>query len=245
MRPLLEICCGDIESVRAAVAGGADRIELCCALSEGGLTPSFGLLRKAIGFGIPVNVLIRPRRGDFLYSEEEVDVMVEDIRQAVACGANGVVIGALDRDGNVDMSAVKRMVEAAGGVYMTFHRAFDLCRDTETALERIVEAGCDTLLTSGMRQDALSGAENIREIRKKAAGRLQIMAGSGVNPGNVRKILEISGADAIHGTASAKIGSGMLFRREDVSMGNPEDEYTRKVTDVDTVRQLRAAIDLL
>ena len=136
MKPLLEICAGDIDSIRAAAEGGADRIELCSALTEGGLTPSYGQLCAALESPVPVNVLIRPRRGDFLYSPEEVEVMCRDIEEAVSLGANGVVIGALTAEGDIDLHALEAMRRAAGNAHVTFHRAFDLCRDPETALRK-------------------------------------------------------------------------------------------------------------
>lgn len=242
MKRPLEICCGDVGSVGAAVKGGADRIELCCALSEGGLTPSAAMIKKAVKCGIPVNVLIRPRRGDFLYSDEEVDVMADDIKEAVRLGASGVVIGALDKDGNVDMTAMQKMIDAAGNANVTFHRAFDLCRDPEEALECAIELGCDTILTSGLKKNALEGAETIRRLHEKAKGRIDIMAGCGVNPENAAEILKISGADAIHGTASVKIGSGMTYRSSAACMGAACDEYSRNTTDPDIVARLRKII---
>ncbi|MDE5954044.1 MAG: hypothetical protein K2G72_05110, partial [Duncaniella sp.] len=137
--PLLEVCCGDIASVHAAIAGGARRIELCSALSEGGVTPSAGLIARAVGSGIQtVHVLIRPRGGDFLYDEDEISIMETDIRQAVSAGAHGVVIGALTTDGAIDTTACRRLIKAAEGRSVTFHRAFDLCRDPYKALEDII-----------------------------------------------------------------------------------------------------------
>lgn len=242
MRRILEVCCGDVGSVAAAVKGGADRIELCCALSEGGLTPSAAMIRMAVKCRVPVNVLIRPRRGDFLYSEEEVDVMAEDIKEAVRLGASGFVIGALDRDGNVDMASMRKMVEAAGNANVTFHRAFDLCRDPEEALESAIKLGCDTILTSGLRKNALEGAGMIRRLHELAKGRISVMAGCGVNPGNAAEILQISGADAIHGTASAKIGSEMTYRSSAACMGAECDEYSRNTTDPDIVAKLREIV---
>lgn len=225
MKPILEICCADIDSVRAAVAGGADRIELCCALSEGGLTPSYGQLRDALRQDIPVNVLIRARGGDFVYNADEVRAMVDDIRMAVDMGANGVVIGALTPDGDVDIDAVGRMAEAAKGVHITFHRAFDVCREPFAALEDIVRLGCDTLLTSGHSADALAGAGMLAQLHSRAAGRIAIMAGCGVTPLNAAEILRISQADALHGSASTTPGNG------------------RKTTDVAKVKSLRKIID--
>lgn len=243
MRRILEICCGDVGSVDAAVSGGADRIELCCALSEGGLTPSAAMIKRAVGRGVPVNVLIRPRRGDFLYSDEEIGVMADDIREAVRLGASGVVIGALDKDGDVDMAAMRKMILAAGNVDVTFHRAFDLCRNPEEALECAIKLGCGTILTSGLRKNALDGAAMIRRLHEMAEGRISIMAGCGVNPDNAAGILRISGADAIHGTASVKIGSEMVYRSSSACMGAECDEYARNTTDPAVVGMLRRIVD--
>lgn len=225
MKPILEICCADIDSVRAAVAGGADRIELCCALSEGGLTPSYGQLCDAMRHGIAVNVLIRARGGDFVYNADEVRAMIDDIRMAVDMGVNGVVIGALTPDGDVDIDAVGRMAEAAKGVHITFHRAFDVCREPFAALEEIVLLGCDTLLTSGQKADALAGAGLLAQLHSRAAGRIAIMAGCGVTPLNAAEILRVSGADALHGSASTTLGN------------------RRKTTDLAKVKALRKIID--
>ena len=216
MKPLLEICAGDIDSIRAAAEGGADRIELCSALTEGGLTPSYGQLCAALESPVPVNVLIRPRRGDFLYSPEEVEVMCRDIEEAVSLGANGVVIGALTAEGDIDLHALEAMRRAAGNAHVTFHRAFDRCRDPETAL---------------------------RCLKELAQGRIAIMAGCGVTPANAAEIITAAAPDALHGTASMTVESPMRFRREEVGMGAPQDEYRRKTTSVETVRELRNIID--
>lgn len=243
-RCLLEICCCDLDSVKAAVEGGADRIELCSGLTEGGLTPSYGLISAAVGFGIPVNVLIRPRGGDFFYSDSEVRIMREDIANAIRLGASGVVVGALESDGKVDVSLTRSFVECAQGKTVTFHRAIDLCSDPIVALEDIISAGCDTILTSGQECDALKGASNILKLRNKAAGRINVMAGCGVRPTNVAEILKFSGASAIHSTASSDMESLMQFRRGGVSMGGGKDEYSRRSTSSSVVKALREIIDI-
>ena len=155
-KPILEVCCGDIQSIYAAKTGGAHRIELCSALSEGGVTPSAGLIREAVSSGIPaVHILIRPRGGDFLYSEDEIRLMETDIRCAVSSGVDGVVIGALTSDGDIDMTTCRRLIETAGDCSVTFHRAFDLCRNPQKALEDIISLGCDRILTSGLARSAV------------------------------------------------------------------------------------------
>lgn len=243
MRRILEVCCGDIESVRAAKEGGADRVELCCALSEGGLTPSYGQLTMAVDLEIPVNILLRPRRGDFCYSNDEVEMMVDDVCMAAVSAANGIVVGALTPDGDIDIQAMRSLKEEAAGMEMTFHRAFDMCRDPEQALETLIMLGFDNVLTSGLRPNALEGAETLRRLVEQADGRINIMAGCGVTPGNVEEIIRISGVPAVHSTCSMVVESRMNYRRHDVNMGNVEDEYLRKTTDVAKVRELRKIID--
>lgn len=243
MRRILEVCCGDIESVKAARDGGADRVELCCALSEGGLTPSYGQLSMALDLEIPVNVLLRPRRGDFCYSDDEVETMIDDVCMAAVSGANGIVVGALTPDGDIDIQAMRSLKKEAAGMEMTFHRAFDLCRDPEQALETLIMLGFDNVLTSGLRSNALEGAETLRRLVEQAEGRINIMAGCGVTPGNVGEIIRVSGVPAVHSTCSMVVESRMNYRRQDVNMGNVEDEYLRKTTDVVKVRELRKIID--
>ena len=168
-RNLLEVCAGDIESVYAASRGEAQRVELCSALADGGITPSTGFIRQAVRVpGMKVHVLIRPRGGDFLYTPEEVASMTDDIVAAREAGAHGVVIGALTPDGDIDMDACRQMMEAASGMNVTFHRAFDLCRDPFEALDHIIALGCNRLLTSGQAASALDGAPMLRQLVDRA-----------------------------------------------------------------------------
>lgn len=241
MNGLIEICCGDIESVIAAANGGADRIELCSALSEGGLTPSAGLIAQAIRYGIPVNVLIRPRRGDFLYSEAEADIMAHDIRTAASLGANGVVVGALNADGSIDSETCQSLISIAKnhGLEITFHRAFDMCADPYTALETIIALGADRILTSGLATTALEGAETLRKLHEISRDRIIIMAGCGVTPENISDILKRADVREVHASAKMSIGSRMMFRNENAKMGiESSDEFLRNVTSENTVRKL-------
>lgn len=242
---LFEVCCGDIESVYAAKAGGADRVELCCALGEGGLTPSYGQIRLAQRQDIPVNVLIRPRRGDFCYSDAEIEQMITDIREACRSNVNGIVIGALTPEGDIDVPTMQRLIDAAGDRQITFHRAFDMVRDPQPSLEAVIELGCHNVLTSGLMPDAWEGAENIRKLVEQAKGRINIMAGCGVTPGNATEIVRHSGVTAIHSTCSKSADSKMKYRREDVNMGNAENEYSRKTTDVCIVKKLRNILEVI
>ncbi len=231
MKTLLEVCAGDIESVYAAARGGAERVELCCALGEGGLTPSLGMIEEALkAEGIKVNVLIRPRSGDFVYSDEEIRVMVRDIEMCRLLGVNGVVYGALTPDGDIDRAACQKMAEAAGELHKTFHRAFDMCRDPRKAAETIIELGCDRILTSGQAATALEGADLIGKLQKEFPSFVFIAAG-GVSPENVKEVVEKAGVKEVHASAKAAIGSSMRFRRDGVSMGKADaDEYSRLST---------------
>lgn len=240
-KKLLEICCDSYEAVCAARGGGADRVELCSGLAEGGITPSAGLIGMAASAGIDVNVLIRPRPGDFLYTDADCEIMFRDIAEAARCGARGVVIGALTADGDVDKEICRKLVEEAKsrGMSVTFHRAFDVCRNPEAALEVIVDLGCDRILTSGQASTAEKGIGLLRDLQEQADGRIIIMAGCGVNPSNAKRIVDETGVEELHASARGVVKSGMLFRNPAVSMGTPgEDEYSRLSTSEDIVKQL-------
>lgn len=240
----LEICCGDLESVAAAREGGATRIELCSGLAEGGLTPSAALIKAAVNSGIPeINILIRPRPGDFLYSEKEISLMCDDIENAVRYGATGVVIGALTEEGEIDVRSMEKLISAAKGLSpetgVTFHRAFDLSRDADASLNDIISLGCDTLLTSGMASSAPKGIPMLKRLVDKADNRITIMAGGGINTSNASDIIDATGVGAIHSTARKPFASRMKFRRPNVSMGIPgADEYSHLTTSPQIVSQL-------
>ena len=196
----IEVCCADLQSVRAAVEGGAHRVELCQALGLDGLTPSAGMIESAVEMGIPVQVLIRPREGNFVYDKDEVLCMQRDIRQARQLGANGVVIGALKPDGSIDEETVRCLVGEAENLSITFHRAFDVCREPEKALEQIISLGCHRLLTSGQAPTAEQGIPMLKRLVEQSNGRIIIMPGAGVNPQNAHRILSETGAREIHGS---------------------------------------------
>lgn len=244
MARLLEVCTGSVESVIAARDGGAARFELCSALEVGGITPSVGLMRLTREVkDIAMHVLIRPRGGDFLYNEAEIQCMEQDIIAARDCGADGVVIGALTADGNIDTTTCSRLVKAAQGMNITFHRAFDMCCDPFRALEEIIELGCNRILTSGLAATAEAGIPLIKRLVTTADGRIMIMPGCGVNATNAARILQETGATEIHASARKSVGSAMLFRHSGVSMGNPDsDEFARKETDANEVRAIVDAI---
>ncbi len=206
----LEVCTSSLNSVINAVAGGAQRVELCSALSVGGLTPSLGLL-KTVREMFPqllIHVLIRPREGDFVYSEEEMQVMLKDIDAALPY-ADAIVCGALDSKGHVDVAATRRLLAASQGKPFTFHRAFDRCCDAMRAVDDVMELGCRRLLTSGLQPTAAEGIPLIKQLVERVGDRLIVMPGSGVNPGNARHILHATGAVEIHGSASTLHDNGL------------------------------------
>jgi copper homeostasis protein len=241
---ILEICAGSVESAVAAREGGAARIELCAALEIGGVTPSAGVIAEARKIqGIILNVIIRPRGGDFLYNEYEAACMEQDIRTCKTLGVDGVVIGALTAEGDIDTELCSRLISAADGMSVTFHRAFDMCHDPRKALEKLISLGCHRVLTSGLSATAEAGIPLLRELVQQADGRIIIMPGCGVNSNNAAKILQATGANEIHASARKSVGSGMLFRNSSVSMGNSDnDEYARKETDVNEVRAITDSI---
>lgn len=244
----LEICAGGIDDAIAAVKGSADRIELCSALSEGGLTPSAAAVGMAAELPIPVNVLIRPRSGDFIYSAAEAEMMERDIRFALESGVSGVVVGALTADGDVDIPLCRRLVGAAREVNqdadLTFHRAFDLVASPFDAIEKIVELGFHRVLTSGQASTALKGAELISELKEHVERRILLMAGAGVNPANAADIIRLSHADELHASARSLLSSQMVSYPRGVCMGSSDTENgSRLITDASIVKSIKNAID--
>ncbi len=200
----IEVCSTSLDDAREAEAGGAIRIELCSAITCGGVTPSHGLIKSVVdaNLNLDINVLIRAREGGFCYTEAEVEAMCQDIEFCREAGVHGVVIGALTADGDIDMEACQKMVAAAGEMSITFHRAFDICREPLVALEQIISLGCHRLLTSGQQSSAEQGAEFIAELVKRAAGRIIIMPGAGINPKNIAAIEQKTAATEFHSTAA-------------------------------------------
>lgn len=226
--PLIEGCVDSLASAIAADRGGADRLELCANLAIGGTTPSRALFRQVKEVcRAKVNVLIRPRFGDFLYDDAELEQMAEEISAFRDLGANGVVIGVLTPQGQLDKAAMAGLMAQVGGMEVTLHRAFDMARDPVETLEEAVELGCRTILTSGQAQDALTGAETLAELLQRADGRIDVMAGSGVRKDNIRAIYEKTGIRVFHTTGRrGSVDSGMFYRKEGVSMGLPSlSEY--------------------
>lgn len=241
-----EVCAGDLDSLTAAYKGGADRVELCAALADGGLTPSRGLIGAAVMCPIRRrHVLLRSRGGDFAYNDAEKALMAQDGVWAIQMGVNGLVCGGLNADGTVDRPFLEELVDLAhaGGASFTFHRAFDLCRDPLEALDVLIDAGVDYLLTSGCAQSAVAGAEVIRMLVRHAAGRLRVIAAGGVNAANAEELLRYTGCQDVHASARTAVASPMTYRRPGVNMGAPgADEYSRLVTDPQEVARIAAIV---
>jgi len=241
----LEICVDSVESAVAAEMGGAQRVELCSALSEGGLTPSLGLIRAVRSrVNIGVYVMIRPRGGDFLYSENELAVMRADIGYAAEAGANGVVLGLLTADAEVDVERTRALVEAAGRMEVTFHRAIDMARDPKGALEDVVQTGADRVLTSGAAQNAVLGSGRIAELVRAAEGRIGVMVCGNVRAENVQQIEQATGAHEFHASLRTPSPSPVTYRNPELSLGEAGSyEYTRYIVMAGDVRSLRRAMD--
>lgn len=219
---IIEVCANSAQSCVEAEAGGATRVELCAAIPEGGTTPSYGEIKTAqeLTSVIAINVIIRPRGGDFLYTPAEVKSMMYDIEMAKDMKVHGVVFGCLTAEGDIDVELLKRLVEASKPLSVTFHRAFDVCRDPFVALEQLIEAGCDRVLTSGQEKDAVTGIPLLAKLVKQAAGRIIIMPGCGVREDNVARIEAETGAVEFHTSARSVVHSKMVYRKERVPMGS-------------------------
>ena len=236
-----ELCAYSVWACRVAERCGVTRAELCAGPAEGGITPSAATIRMArrAAADIRLHVMIRPRGGDFLYDDTEFEQMRQDIRYVRSCGADGVVLGLLTPDGVVDVQRTRELVAEAEDMDVTFHRAFDMTRDMGEALEDVISTGCSRILTSGGCNRAAEGVENLRRLTVQAAGRIGIMAGSGVNAGNAAEIAA-AGVDAIHFSARRLYDSRMQFRNPSVSMGGCEavPEYGMYDADTDVVRAI-------
>jgi copper homeostasis protein len=211
--PLLEIAANSVASALAAQEGGAGRVELCASLELGGLTPSYATIAIARErLLIPLYVLIRPRSGDFLYNELELETMRRDIEACTRLGCDGVVIGALDADGNIALNACRDLIYAARGLGVTFHRAFDLARDPAHALEDLIALGCERVLTSGQCSTAIGGAAQIRALVGHAGNRIVVMPGAGIDAGNIAALYVATGATELHASAKRALPSAMRYQ---------------------------------
>jgi copper homeostasis protein len=236
---LLEVAANSVASAAAAQAGGAGRVELCASLDDGGVTPSHATIVAARAqLAIPLYVLIRPRAGDFVYRDDELAVMIDDIAHCRALGCDGVVVGALTADGEVDRPACARLVAAARGMGVTFHRAFDVVADMARALEVVIELGCERVLTSGGAPSAVAGAAQLARLVAQAGARLTVMPGAGLAPDNIAALRDLTGARELHASAKQRLPSAMRHRAP-AALGMSAGE-TR--TDVDLVRALIAAL---
>ena len=241
MKYKIEICTNSVTSCLQAQKGGAYRVELCAGIPEGGTTPSYGEIAVARELlGIKLNIIIRPRGGDFLYSDVEHQTMLHDIRMAKKLGVDGVVIGCLTTDGRIDMQRNKELIQAAQGMSVTFHRAFDMCKNPFEALEQIISLGCDSILSSGQQPTAMEGVTLLSELIAKADGRITIMPGSGVNESNIAAIAQKTKATEFHFSAREPIDSKMQYRNPNLKMGGTVlsiDEYVQNITSAEKVKQ--------
>lgn len=238
---IYEICVDSVAGVRAAKAVGAQRVELCANLLEGGTTPSLGLIREARKVaGIGLHVIIRPRGGDFLFNDDEYAVMLTDIAAAKAEGADGVVIGLLTAEGDIDADRAARLIAAARPLSVTFHRAFDMARDPFTALETLIRLGVERVLTSGQEASVLEGLPLISELIRRAAERIIVMPGGGITTRNIARIIAAARPKEVHFAALTAEAGGMRFRRGHVFMGGElrPPEFDRLVTSGDIIAQV-------
>lgn len=243
MEPILEICVDSLASAREAALGGANRLEVCSNLLIGGTTPSPALVKRIVQeTNLTVHALVRPRAGDFLYSQDECDQMVEEIESLVAAGAKGVVIGSLNPDGTLNMLQMCRMIAAAQGAHITLHRAFDMCCEPFTCMETAISLGVHTILTSGGEDRVRQGAQLLGELVKKAAGRINILAGGGVDRQTIGLLWD-SGVRSFHLSAKQTLESGMIYRNPRVHMGAcGMSEYAYFQTDAAKVRAVKGQI---
>lgn len=235
----MEVCANSVRSALAAQEGGAIRVELCDNLQEGGTTPShaqIALAKKLLS--IKVYPIIRPRGGDFLYSDLEFSIMKDDIKVCKSLNCDGVVIGILTADGSVDQERCAELIKIAKPMGVTFHRAFDMTNDLEKALEVIIDLGCERVLTSGGEATALQGAGRLASLITQANCRIVIMPGSGISIANISDIIGTTGAKEFHASAKQPVNSEMQFKNARLSMGTGTDEFTFEVTDSKTVKNL-------
>lgn len=242
---ILEVCADSVESVLAAEEGGATRVELCRNLVIGGTTPGPKFFEEVRRHSkIRIHALIRPRFGDFCYTDYEYAVIREEVKMYRELGAEGVVIGILKPDGTLNMEQMEGLMEEAKGMSVTLHRAFDVCADPFAALEDAVKLGIDTILTSGQRNNCLEGAELLRELEKRSAGRICIQAGGGVNAEVIERLVPAAGIRAWHMSGKVTLDSEMRYRKDGVNMGLPSlSEYEIYRTSAEKVRAAREVLE--
>jgi copper homeostasis protein len=238
---VIEIATSDYVTTAAAVAGGADRIELCANLAEGGTTPSYGTIRKCReDFSVALYPIIRNRGGDFFYTAEEFSIMLQDVRLCKELGCDGVVIGLLNKDGSIDLKRTAQLITAAYPLGVTFHRAFDRCVDPFAAMEQLIDIGCERILTSGQYPSVTDGVELVAALNKQAEGRIIIMPGSGVRKENIKMLAERTGCTEFHSSLRGKIKGAMEFVHP--AFKDSTESYINNAIDPEEVRQLRLAL---
>ena len=241
MKYVLEIATSDINTTRNAIEGGADRIELCANLAEGGTTPSYGIIQQCReSFPVPLFPIIRPRGGDFLYSDEEFQVMLKDLRFCKELHCDGVVTGLLNADGSIDIKRTAVLINAAYPMSVTFHRAFDRCANPFEALEQLIELGCERILTSGQKPTAPEGVKLITELNRMGGHRILIMPGSGVRKDNIKMLAEKTGCTEFHSSLRGKIKSQMQFFHP--AFEGQGDSYENNFIHPHDVRELAMAL---
>jgi copper homeostasis protein len=241
MKYLIEIATSDFLTTKSAVEGGADRIELCANLAEGGTTPSYAHIKKCReAFDIALFPIIRPRGGDFLYTKDEFEIMKNDIKLCKELGCEGIVIGLLNMDGTIDMTRTSELIELAYPLEVTFHRAFDRCKDPFAALEELIEIGCQRILTSGQKPTVSEGVDLIAELNKKADDRIIILPGSGVRKDNIKMLAEKIGCLEFHSSLRGKAKSPMQFIHP--AFADSAESYSNNEISPNEVRALRNAL---
>jgi len=241
MELTFEISIDSVRSAQNAEKAGANRVELCASLIEGGTTPSPGMIKTVRKYtSLDMFVIIRPRGGDFLYTEEEFEVMCNDIIFARENGADGIVSGALTREGEIDTEKTKKMIELSSPLPFTFHRAFDMCRDPYKALEQLKDLNVTRILTSGLMPSADKGAELLSELVKKAGDKIIIMPGAGVNADNIKFLIEKTGAKEYHFSAKRSFPSEMEYFNKNITMGRADnaDEYSIMFSDIEIIKNV-------
>jgi copper homeostasis protein len=238
---IIEIATTDFITTKSAVEGGADRIELCAALTEGGITPSYGTIIKCReAFDVQIFPIIRNRSGDFLYTDDEFEIMMHDVKLCKQIGCDGVVIGVLHKDGSIDIQRTAKLVETAYPLEATFHRAFDRCKDPFEALEQLIKIGCQRILTSGQQPTAPQGVELIAQLVKAADERIIIMPGSGVRKENIKELQQKTGAIEFHSSLRSKANSQMQFIHP--AFAASEESYSNPAIDAAEVRALKESL---
>ncbi len=240
---LIEVCIDSIESLTLAQDAGAGRIELCSSLATGGLTPSAGYMKQARALSqLPIYAMIRAREGDFLYTDHDINIMLEDIYTARQIGLNGVVFGALTKEGNIDQTTMLALIKAAKGLGITFHRAIDHCVNPFEALDFLMTHQIERVLSSGLSRSAEEGMETLKEMVNFCQGRLSIMPGAGITPENIATIVKHTGAAEFHLSGKTTRQSLMKFKNTKALMGNGESDFDITVTDPKIIKQTIKAI---